>query len=113
MSIKRYKDIASMQNPGKQRTGKAGGGRVGARRGGDERDWELMKKAGTKIKDAAKDIDTYGNIANRIGVPGASAIIDIGKAWKKGRQESGKPPIGTKMKKKKEERKARRAKKGK
>jgi hypothetical protein len=33
MSIKRYKDIASMQNPGKQRTGKAGGGRVRANEG--------------------------------------------------------------------------------
>tara|TARA_R100001244_G_scaffold28502_1_gene27744 strand:+ start:409 stop:741 length:333 start_codon:yes stop_codon:yes gene_type:complete len=106
MSIKQYKDIASMQNPGKQRTGKAGGGRVGATEGG--RDWKLLKKAGTKAIEAAKDIDTYGNIASRVGVPGASAIIDLGKAWKKSREESGKPPIGTKMKKKKAARKARR-----
>ena len=28
MGIKRYSDIASMQNPGSQRTGKAGGGRI-------------------------------------------------------------------------------------
>ena len=28
MSIKTYKNIASMQNPGSQRTGKAGGGRI-------------------------------------------------------------------------------------
>jgi hypothetical protein len=33
MGIKTYKDISSMQNPGGQRTGKAGGGRVKKQRG--------------------------------------------------------------------------------
>jgi hypothetical protein len=104
MSIKRYKDIASMQNPGKQRTGKAGGGRVGATEGG--RDWKLMKKAGTKIKDAAKDVDTYERIAKNIGVPFAGAMFGAGKAIREKRQESGKPAVGSRIKKRRAKKKA-------
>ena len=35
MGITRYKNIAAAQNPGGQRTGKAGGGRVKKQRGGE------------------------------------------------------------------------------
>ena len=75
MSIKRYKDIASMQNPGSQRTGKAGGGRVKKQNGGrGERAPILRGAAG-----AARDVITEEGFGGQVGGIVGSAAERIGR----------------------------------
>ena len=90
MSIKRYKDIASMQNPGSQRTGKAGGGRVGAAEGKfmDRRLGRFIKK---EVGDAVGEITQEGS-GRKIGgdVAGLPGKIVGGLAEKGVRRLAGR-----------------------
>ena len=94
MSIKRYKDIASMQNPGKQRTGKAGGGRVGASNGSGifrrRRSPEDREKTRGKLKKFAKHPVTqriYKAVTPGVVQEGVEGVKDVAGFFKKRNSE--------------------------
>ena len=94
MSIKRYKDIASMQNPGKQRTGKAGGGRVGADNGGGifgkRRTPEKVQKRRDKWGRIAKHPVTkrvYKAVTPGVVQEGVEGVKDVAGFFKKRKAE--------------------------
>jgi hypothetical protein len=73
MGIKRYSDIASMQNPGSQRTGKVGGGSVRAKKAfGDRVTLENITKAADTVAPLAA--------AHAIGFPAGPIVYESGKA---------------------------------
>ena len=104
MGIKTYKDIASMQNPGKQRTGKADGGRIRAAGGSrGERAPRIRGAIQAGVEEARTRSEGVGErIGGQIGVPGG--------AWIGKMAEKGGRKIVKGMKKR---RKARKEKRGK